>query len=190
VNTPANVSPFSRSPSRRALRSPRSVSGRSVRPVCCPVIVQAVSPCLATYVMGSGSLMDLRAVRCDSRVVRRVARRRASATNVPLRAGMRRNRNAVRTRSPTVAVHTGCRCHDRSDETGAANPTIFAQAHETLPRSIMAPSLDHPRSEFVAAIAVPLRVWRACRRGWAERKRLVGGAGTAVAKVSAETVQH
>ena len=31
-------------PSRRALRSPRSVSGRSVRPVCWPVRLQAVSP--------------------------------------------------------------------------------------------------------------------------------------------------
>src|SRR5439155_16685384 len=36
-----------RSLSRRALRSPRSVSGRSVSPVCWPERVQAVSPCLS-----------------------------------------------------------------------------------------------------------------------------------------------
>ena len=35
----------SRARSACASRSPRSVSGMSVRPVCCPLIVQAVSPC-------------------------------------------------------------------------------------------------------------------------------------------------
>ena len=36
--------PAKREPSSRAARSPDSVSGRSVRPVCCPVSVHAVSP--------------------------------------------------------------------------------------------------------------------------------------------------
>src|SRR5438128_2491331 len=40
-------SPLSRSRSLRALLSPRSVSGKSVSPVCWPVRLQAVSPCLA-----------------------------------------------------------------------------------------------------------------------------------------------
>ena len=43
----SGVSPLRRSPSRSAFASPRLVSGKSVRPVCWPVIVQAVSPCLA-----------------------------------------------------------------------------------------------------------------------------------------------
>ena len=43
VNTLAKVTPRSRFSSRRALRSPRSVSGRSVSPVCWPERVQAVS---------------------------------------------------------------------------------------------------------------------------------------------------
>ena len=46
VNTRGNVSPFGRSPSRRVLHSPRSVSGRSVSPVCCPMTVMT-SPCAA-----------------------------------------------------------------------------------------------------------------------------------------------
>src|SRR5262249_41274176 len=48
VNTLVKVSPFNRSPRRRALRSPRSVSGKSVIPVCWPERLQAVSPCRAT----------------------------------------------------------------------------------------------------------------------------------------------
>ena len=47
VNTLLKLSPFKRSPSRRALRSPRSVNGRSVSPVCWPERLHAVSPCLA-----------------------------------------------------------------------------------------------------------------------------------------------
>ena len=42
-----NDIPRSRSPRLRALRSPRSVSGMSVRPVCWCESVQAVSPCRA-----------------------------------------------------------------------------------------------------------------------------------------------
>ena len=45
VKTLAKASPRSRCPRARALRSPRSVKGRSVRPVCCPERLQAVSPC-------------------------------------------------------------------------------------------------------------------------------------------------
>ena len=47
VKTRAKVKPASRCPSWRALRSPRSVNGRSVLPVCWPETVQAVSPCRA-----------------------------------------------------------------------------------------------------------------------------------------------
>src|SRR5262245_19224118 len=48
VNTLVKGSPFNRSPSRAALRSPPSVSGKSVIPVCWPERLQAVSPCRAT----------------------------------------------------------------------------------------------------------------------------------------------
>src|SRR6266436_4946125 len=57
VSTFAKTDPASRSPRRTALRSPRSVSGRSVRPVCWPLIVHAVSPWRARYSAGSGWLM-------------------------------------------------------------------------------------------------------------------------------------
>src|SRR5262249_36338072 len=57
VHTWAKVIPRNRSASRRALRSPRLVSGRSVRPVCWPESVHAVSPCRARYTMGSTSLI-------------------------------------------------------------------------------------------------------------------------------------
>src|SRR5262249_45162532 len=59
IPTLANVRPRSRSPSWWALRSPRSVSGRSVSPVCWPVRLQAVSPCLARQTICSSSLMIL-----------------------------------------------------------------------------------------------------------------------------------
>jgi hypothetical protein len=58
VNTLANVMLFRRSPSRRALRSPFEVNGKSVRPVCCPERLHAVSPCRARYTAGSASLMQ------------------------------------------------------------------------------------------------------------------------------------
>jgi hypothetical protein len=56
VNTLAKVRPSRRAPSLRAFASPRSVSGRSVRPVCWPVIVHAVSPWRARYTIGKVSL--------------------------------------------------------------------------------------------------------------------------------------
>src|SRR5215469_4816590 len=49
--------PFNRSPSRRALRSPSGVRGKSVRPVCWPERVHAVFPCRAIYTTGSASFM-------------------------------------------------------------------------------------------------------------------------------------
>src|SRR5262249_14593915 len=53
--TLAKVNPRNRSPRARALRSPRSVKDKSVRPVCWPDKLQAVSPCLASYMTGSAS---------------------------------------------------------------------------------------------------------------------------------------
>lgn len=46
-NTFAKLTPRSRSLDLRALRSPRSVSGRAVSPVCWPESDHAVSPCRA-----------------------------------------------------------------------------------------------------------------------------------------------
>ncbi len=53
----SQVSPRSRSPSRRALCSPRSVSGESISPKCRPVRFQADSPCRVRQITGSVSVM-------------------------------------------------------------------------------------------------------------------------------------
>jgi hypothetical protein len=47
LRSQAELSSFNRSPSRRELRSPRSVNGKSLSPVCWPDRLHAVSPCLA-----------------------------------------------------------------------------------------------------------------------------------------------
>src|SRR5262245_17665195 len=57
VSTAANVNPSSRCLSPAACASPCAVSGMSVSPVCWRDTVQAVSPCLARYTIGSASLI-------------------------------------------------------------------------------------------------------------------------------------
>ena len=57
VNTFAKVKPSNREPKLCALSSPRSVRGKSVRPVCWPERLHAVSPCLARQMIGRTALM-------------------------------------------------------------------------------------------------------------------------------------
>src|SRR5260370_13650819 len=57
-----------RPPSCRALPSPFNVKGKSVRPVCWPERLHAVSPCRARYTTGSASLMHSLAKERSTRV--------------------------------------------------------------------------------------------------------------------------
>ena len=57
VNTFAKVKSRNRRPKLCALSSPRSVRGKSVRPVCWPERLHAVSPCLARQTIGRTPLM-------------------------------------------------------------------------------------------------------------------------------------
>jgi hypothetical protein len=57
VNTFAKVKPSNREPKLCALSSPHSVRGKSVRPVCWPERLHAVSPCLARQMIGRTALM-------------------------------------------------------------------------------------------------------------------------------------
>jgi hypothetical protein len=57
VNTFAKVKASNREPKLWALSSPRSVRGKSVRPVCWPERLHAVSPCLARQMIGRTALM-------------------------------------------------------------------------------------------------------------------------------------
>src|SRR5262249_25447607 len=70
VNTRAKENRRSRPPSSRARASPRSFSGRSVRPVRCRESVQAVSPCRARNSLGkSVGIIDLQSLfRLSARV--------------------------------------------------------------------------------------------------------------------------
>src|SRR5262249_39098407 len=117
VNTRANVSPFSRSPRRRALRSPRSVSGMSVSPVCCPVRVQAVSPCRARYVTGSVALIRPIPLHSATTTGQCVAPRRVFARDVPSRTGApRTGRRRPYAECARCSRTIGCRRHGKCDE--------------------------------------------------------------------------
>lgn len=115
MNAGVNGGAFGRSPSRRALGSPRSVSGRLASPVCCPESVQVVSPCRATYVLGSLTGPKTLADDSLSHALNPLERLQGPCRRNPEPRRGRRGPYGARGCSRSI----GCRCHGRCDEASA-----------------------------------------------------------------------